>query len=59
MDRGVGWLGGAPTHVHMHVHTHTCTYIHTLNMIISIANGPWVGVSLQILNLQTELNYHD
>ena len=63
VDGGVGGWGVPPTHVHMHAHacthTHTCTHIHTLNMIISIANGPWVGVSLQIINLQTELNYHD
>ena len=62
---GYGVVGGCPTHVHMHshacthMHMHTYTHIYTLSMIISIANGPWVGVSLQIINLQTELNYHD
>ena len=33
-----GWKGPL-THMHMHAHTCTCTHIHTLNMIISIANG--------------------
>ena len=26
VDRGGGWLGGAPTHVHMHTHARTHTH---------------------------------
>ena len=36
VDGGVGWLGGAPTHVHMHAHARMHTHAHAcvVNMII-------------------------
>ena len=41
---GLGWLGGAPTHVHMHTHAHACM----VNMIISCKWLPPLGESLGI-----------
>ena len=50
LDRGGGWLRGAPHNMHMHAHAHTHRHAHAcvVNMIISCKWPPPLGKSMGI-----------